>query len=113
MLHRIIPSGNESIPVIGIGTWQQFDISTSSPERKELEQVLQLMHQHGARVIDSSPMYARAEQVVGELTHAINLADHFFYATKVWTTGRESGIQQMQESLQKMRRKKMDLIQIH
>jgi diketogulonate reductase-like aldo/keto reductase len=113
MLHRNIPSTGESLPVIGIGSWKQFDVDAHSPEWKNLKEVLQLMQSHNAKMIDSSPMYARSEQVIGELTHETNLADSFFYATKVWTTGREAGIKQMKDSLQKMKRDVMDLIQVH
>jgi diketogulonate reductase-like aldo/keto reductase len=71
------------------------------------------MHQHKARLIDSSPMYGRSEQVIGDLTHETGLANEFFYATKVWTSGRQAGIKQMNESMQRMRRSTMDLIQVH
>jgi len=113
MLKRIIPSTGESIPVIGIGSWIQFDVSNHSPEREDLKQVLTLMHQHKATLIDSSPMYGRSEQVIGELTNETGLAEKFFYATKVWTSGKEAGIQQMNDSMRKMKRSVMDLIQIH
>ena len=113
MLRRTIPSSGETIPVIGVGSWIQFDVSAHSSDRKDLKDVLSLMHEHKATVIDSSPMYGRSEQVIGELTHETALADEFFYATKVWTNGREPGIRQMKESMQKMRRSTMDLFQIH
>src|SRR5882757_6589418 len=113
MLQRIIPSTGEALPVIGIGSWLQFDIGNNLSEREDLKQVLMLMHQHNANLIDSSPMYGRAEQVIGELTNEIGLADKFFYATKVWTSGKEAGIKQMKESMRQMKRSVMDLIQIH
>jgi diketogulonate reductase-like aldo/keto reductase len=113
MLQRIIPSTGEPIPVTGIGSWKRFDVANDSPERENLKQVLRLMQQHGAGLIDSSPMYGRSEQVIGELTNEIGLADTFFYATKVWTSGRDAGIKQMKESMLKMKRAVMDLIQIH
>ncbi|TMI75828.1 MAG: aldo/keto reductase [Bacteroidetes bacterium] len=113
MLQRLILSTGESVPVIGIGSWLRFDIGESSSKRNELKQVLALMHQHKASVIDSSPMYGRSEQVIGELTDETGLANEFFYATKVWTSGRQAGIKQMNESMQRMRRSTMDLIQVH
>ncbi len=113
MLQRIIPSTGEAIPVVGIGTWKQFDVDHQSPEREKLKRVLTLMQRHKAELIDSSPMYGRSEQVVGELTNETGLADKFFYATKVWTTGREAGTRQMKESMRKMKRSVMDLMQIH
>jgi diketogulonate reductase-like aldo/keto reductase len=113
MLQRIIPSTGEALPVIGIGSWLQFDIGNNLSERQDLKQVLTLMHQHGARLIDSSPMYGRSEEVIGELTNETGLADKFFYATKVWTNGKEAGIRQMKESMQKMKRSEIELMQIH
>jgi diketogulonate reductase-like aldo/keto reductase len=113
MLLRPIPSTGELLPAIGIGSWLRFDVGESSAKLDELKQVLTLMHQHKARLIDSSPMYGRSEQVIGDLTHETGLANEFFYATKVWTSGRQAGIKQMNESMQRMRRSTMDLIQVH
>jgi aryl-alcohol dehydrogenase-like predicted oxidoreductase len=38
-------------------------------------------------------MYGRAEEVIGDLTSAPGTRDKLFLATKVWTRGKESGIQ--------------------
>lgn len=113
MIERKIPSSGEMIPVVGLGSWLQFDVGPSSIERESLKEVLKRMVKMGGRLIDSSPMYGKSEQVIGDLTNQIGLQDKFFYATKVWTTGRASGIEQMENSLEKMRRKAMDLIQVH
>jgi diketogulonate reductase-like aldo/keto reductase len=112
MLQRIIPSSQEKLPAVGIGTWQTFDVSGDVSYPK-LQQTLQNMHQAGGRVIDSSPMYGRAEAVVGDLTSASDTREKFFYATKVWTKGRQAGIAQVEASLSKMKRSTLDLMQIH
>ncbi|ACT91580.1 aldo/keto reductase [Dyadobacter fermentans] len=112
ILERKIPSTGERLPVVGLGSWQQFDVGTGA-ERNPLREVLQKMNEIGAKVIDASPMYGRAEQVIGDLTTDLKLNDRFFFATKVWTTGRQEGIDQMNASMQKMRRKKIDLMQVH
>jgi diketogulonate reductase-like aldo/keto reductase len=112
MLKRTIPSSGEPLPVIGLGTWQQFDIDNTDPEKENLVAVLQTMVDKGATLIDSSPMYGKAEAMVGQLTANANV-NHFFYATKVWTSGRENGIEQMQSSFTKMKRDVMDLMQVH
>ena len=112
MNKRIIPSSGEKLPVIGLGSWIQFDVERQE-EKKELKEVLNLMHSYEAKMIDSSPMYDRSEKVIGELTSKDEMADKFFYATKVWTSGKEEGIEQMKASMKKMQRKVMDLIQIH
>lgn len=101
------------LPVIGLGTWARFDVGSSDKERSPLREVLARMSVVGGMMIDSSPMYGRSESVVGDLTVDPDITGKFFYATKVWTTGEASGIQQMNESMRKMRRTVMDLIQIH
>jgi len=111
MFTRIIPSSGEALPVIGLGTWQTFDVDAHA--YPNLKAVLQTMHTAGGRLIDSSPMYGQAEKVTGDITATMPVANDFFYATKVWTTGLKEGIQQMNSSMQKMQRSTMDLIQIH
>ena len=113
ILTRAIPSSGESLPVVGLGTWRQFDVGTSATDRQPLIEVLKRMYENSGKMIDSSPMYARSEEVIGDLTNDIKQADKFFYATKVWTTGKQEGIEQMNASFRKMRRSKMDLMQVH
>jgi len=113
ILRRTIPGATEQLPVVGLGTWQTFDAGDSQEELDRLKQVLLEMKKLGGKVIDSSPMYGRSEAVVGELTSKITKRDDFFYATKVWTSGKQAGIDQMNASFQKMQRKTIDLMQIH
>ena len=61
MNSRIIPSSGEALPVLGIGTWQTFDVGHSEAERAPLREVLRLLFEAGGSVIDSSPMYGPAE----------------------------------------------------
>ncbi len=110
---RVIPSSGETIPMVGLGTWQTFDAGNSVEQHKILTQVLKEMHLLGGTVIDSSPMYGSSEKVVGDLTTQLNFKNKLFYATKVWTSGKQAGIEQMEASLKKMGRKEMDLMQIH
>jgi diketogulonate reductase-like aldo/keto reductase len=113
MLTRAIPSSGEKLPVIGLGTWRTFDVHLAPDNRRQLEEVLSLFVKLGARVIDTSPMYGRAEDVIGELTAALDIQDKLFLATKVWTRGRENGIQSMERSLSLLRAKQIDLMQVH
>jgi diketogulonate reductase-like aldo/keto reductase len=109
---RPIPSSGEMLPVIGLGTWQTFDVAT--PEEKEpLKAVLKTLHKAGGTVVDSSPMYGLSERIVGELSEEVGLNAALFLATKVWTTGKESGVRQMKESLAFLKRTRLDLMQIH
>jgi len=112
MHQREIPSTHESLSVIGIGTWQTFDVGTGSP-REPLEQVLRVFAEMGGRLIDSSPMYGRSEEVAGDLVAKTGAPAKPFIATKVWTSGREAGIRQMRESMAKLRVKVCDLMQVH
>jgi diketogulonate reductase-like aldo/keto reductase len=113
LLTRPIPSTDEKLPVIGVGTWQTFNVGSSEADRQPLKQVLKTLFENGGQVIDSSPMYGQSEAVVGDLSTDLNLNDRFFMATKVWTTGKENGISQMQHSLRLLKRQRMDLMQIH
>lgn len=113
MLLRTIPATGEKLPVVGLGTWLQFDVGSGAAAREPLTAVLKNMLEMGGRLIDSSPMYGKAEEVVGDLTSASGNADKYFYATKVWTSGAQNGIHQMNASLQKMRRSRIDLMQVH
>jgi diketogulonate reductase-like aldo/keto reductase len=112
-LQRAIPRSGEALPVVGLGTWQTFDVGPNAPERKELAAVLHELVTQGARVVDSSPMYGESERVVGDLVSELALRPQLFFATKVWTTGRDAGIRQMETSFRLMRTKVMDLMQIH
>jgi aryl-alcohol dehydrogenase-like predicted oxidoreductase len=113
MLKRPIPSSREPLPVVGVGTWQTFDVAADAPEREELREVLKLLVDAGGSVVDSSPMYGRSERVAGDLAAELKLRDRLFFATKVWTSGREAGIRQMESSLKLMRTQRMDLMQVH
>jgi diketogulonate reductase-like aldo/keto reductase len=113
MLTRAIPSSGETLPVIGLGTWQAFDVDLTTDTRRQLGDVLSLFVKLGGRVIDSSPMYGRAEEVIGDLTAALGIRDKVFLATKVWTRGKEDGIKSMDRSMALLRAKRIDLMQVH
>ena len=113
LLQRTIPSSGEAIPAIGLGTWRTFDVGGGRDERASLKDVLQNFVALGGKVIDSSPMYGAAESVAGDLAAELKLADKLFWATKVWTSGGPAGVKQMEQSLARMRVKRLDLMQIH
>ncbi|MBU0726905.1 MAG: aldo/keto reductase [Alphaproteobacteria bacterium] len=113
MLTRQIPSSGEALPSVGLGTWQQFDVAANAPEMAALRQVLELLFEGGGSVIDSSPMYGAAEERVGDLLAGMQARPKAFLATKVWTTGREAGLRQMERSAQLLRSPVIDLMQVH
>ena len=113
MSTRFIPRTGEALPMVGVGTWQTFDVGNDEAGRAELKEVLKTLVATGGKAIDSSPMYGSAERVAGDLTAELGLRDRMFFATKVWTSGRDAGIRQMEESMKLMRTARMDLMQIH
>jgi diketogulonate reductase-like aldo/keto reductase len=107
---RVFPQGTVKLPKIGLGTWQTFDVGNDSAARAPLREVLKLLD---GNVVDSSPMYGSSESVAGDLIAELGIRDRLFIATKVWTSGREDGIAQMQASFKRLRVKVMDLMQVH
>lgn len=95
ILTRPVPSTGEILPVIGLGTWRTFDVGRSAADRAPLEQCLTAFVSLGGTLIDSSPMYGRSEEVVGDLAEKLGLRSRLFVATKVWTSGKRRGIEQM------------------
>jgi len=110
---RLAPAVGQHLPVVGLGTYQTFDVGANAPERSELKRVLSTLVQHGATVVDSSPMYGRAEGVVGDLADELKLQPSLYLATKVWTRGEAAGVSQMEDSLRLLRSPRIDLMQVH
>jgi diketogulonate reductase-like aldo/keto reductase len=110
---RQIPATGEALPVVGLGTWQAFDISPGGEDWKEAGEALRVFAERGGKVVDSSPMYGRAEDAVGRLAAEQGLRPRLFLATKVWTNGREAGLRQMEDSRRKLRAETIDLMQVH
>jgi diketogulonate reductase-like aldo/keto reductase len=110
---RPIPRTGELLPVAGLGTYQNFDVGNDAGKSESLKEVLRLFVQYGGALVDSSPMYGSSESVVGDLAAGLEITGQLFMATKVWTSGRESGIRQMKESMRRMKVARMDLMQIH
>lgn len=113
MIKRVIPSTQEALPVIGLGTARTFDISSAQGIPQPLREVMRLFVAHGGRIVDSSPMYGTAEAVVGNLSRDLGITDELFLATKVWTSGRKAGIQQMRQSMALLHTDQIDLMQVH
>ncbi|MBL8774128.1 MAG: aldo/keto reductase, partial [Phenylobacterium sp.] len=112
-LTRAIPSTGEALPVVGLGTWQAFDIRPGGEDWAEARRALAAFVEGGGKVVDSSPMYGRAEAAVGALTAELALRPRLFLATKVWTRGRDEGLRQMAESGRLLQAPVVDLMQVH
>ena len=113
MLTRAIPSGDEQLPVIGLGTYSVFDVASTPDAIAERLRIVELLVGAGGSVVDTSPMYNRSEKIIGELISAGAPRDDLFIATKVWTDGREAGAEQMKRSAQLMKTDVIDLMQVH
>jgi diketogulonate reductase-like aldo/keto reductase len=113
VIKKPIPKTGEMLPVIGLGTWQTFDVGAAKAARDPLRQVLREFVRLGGSVLDSSPMYGKSEGVAGDLAAELGVHKQLFLATKVWTSGRDAGVRQMEESFKRLRTQRVDLMQVH
>jgi len=113
MLSRPIPSSSETLPVIGLGTYEVFDVESSAGEIATRKEIVDRLTDVGGSLLDTSPMYNRSEKVIGDVINAGVNRDKLFLATKVWTDGREAGITQMKRSADLMNTEIIDLMQVH
>lgn len=113
MIARPIPQSGESLPVIGLGTWQVFDVESTPAEIRLRRRIVEALLDQGGRLIDTSPMYNRAEAVIGDVIESGVDRDRLFLATKVWTDGKAAGERQMRRSAELMNTEVIDLMQVH
>jgi diketogulonate reductase-like aldo/keto reductase len=113
MIMRAIPGSGEKLPAIGLGSWQTLDVDLRPDSGKQLGDVLTQFVKLGGKVIDSSPMYGKSEEVIGTLASERGLHDKIFLATKVWTRGKQAGIESMERSMSRLQTKRIDLMQVH
>ena len=113
MIERAIPASGEQVPVIGMGTSGTFDVGAGADSRAPLRDVLEVFYEAGGTLIDTSPMYGRAEAVTGDLVAELDRTEATFFATKVWTTGRDAGLEQIETSMRLLKTRRLDLLQIH
>ena len=109
LIMRAIPSSGETLPIVGLGTWQTFSLSQREASAAVLERFIQL----GGRLIDSSPMYGEAERAIGVIGEDLGVLADLFFATKVWTRGQQAGAEQIRSSGELMRASPIDLVQVH
>lgn len=113
MIKRPVPASSESLPVIGLGTWQVFDVESTKEEIALRRGIVEALVNAGGSLIDTSPMYNRSERVIGDVIEAGVERKSLFLATKVWTDGREAGEAQMRRSAELMNTDVIDLMQVH
>jgi aryl-alcohol dehydrogenase-like predicted oxidoreductase len=117
LITKEIPRTRERVPAIGMGTFLTFDVLENQP-RDNLREVMRRFWEGGGRMIDVSPLYGRSEENLGEFAPALGMTDELFIANKIWATGRYLGddsqaMQQFEQSLQRLSRQRMDLMQVH
>lgn len=110
---RLIPSSKEPLPVIGMGTWITFNIGENPHDRMQRTQVLRAFFDRGGALIDSSPMYGSAEEVLGYCLPRVENREKLFAATKVWILGKTLGVRQMEQSQKLWGVPRFDLMQVH
>lgn len=113
LIRRAVPASGEMLPVIGMGTWITFNVGDDPGLRAERVKVLRTFFDRGGALIDSSPMYGSAEEVIGHCLARIDNDDDLFSATKVWTPFQALGRKQMAESESLWGTKRFDLMQVH
>ncbi len=113
MARRIIPSTGELLPVIGLGTSRVFDANLNEKSLNPRKKIVKALLDHGGSLIDTSPMYGKAEEVTGKIAQDLRVNDQLFLATKVWIEGKAAGEMQMKESSKKLNKAVIDLMQIH
>ena len=108
LLRKKIPSSGEEIPVIGLGTARRYERPAPG-----LRETLQRFGVLGGTVVDTAPVYGQAESVVGDLLEELKLRPQLFLATKVSISGREAGVRQIEQSFERLRTPRIDLIAVH
>jgi diketogulonate reductase-like aldo/keto reductase len=113
MLMRAIPATGEQLPVIGAGTSGSYEVPLDSPEYRALKDVARTFFEGGGRVIDTSPNYSNAEEVVGALLAEGNWRERCFIATKLAADSRAELEAQWAESLRRLRTDRVELLAVH
>ncbi|MCC6071143.1 aldo/keto reductase [Massilia sp. GCM10020059] len=110
LTHRI-PSSGEAMPVIGLGSWITFNVGNDAAARAECAAVMRQFFAAGGRMIDSSPMYGSAQDVIGDGLQKLGNPSQLFSADKVWTSS--NGPEQIADSRRKWHVPRFDLLQVH
>jgi aryl-alcohol dehydrogenase-like predicted oxidoreductase len=111
LVTRAIPSSGERVPVVGIGTNRYR--TGSEADIAPLRETLKTFAAAGGKLIDTAPMYGSSEVVLGQLIAGLGIRKQLFLATKVYTSGRQAGIEEMNDSFRRLQTDRIDLIQVH
>ncbi|UHQ54236.1 MULTISPECIES: aldo/keto reductase [Microbulbifer] len=113
LLRKAIPATGEQLPVIGLGTWQTFNVG-SDPELLDARtEVLRAFFDHGGGLVDSSPMYGSAPDVMGYALKKLGVPESLFSAEKVWSPAGGSAREQFQQLAARWGLPEFNLLQVH
>ncbi|MEP6998691.1 MAG: aldo/keto reductase [Betaproteobacteria bacterium] len=113
VLTRPIPSSGEALPVVGLGSWITFNVGDDPVARDTCTDVMRNFVEAGGRMIDSSPMYASSQDVIGYGLRKAALTGRIFSADKVWISSGAQGRAQIEQSRRKWQVGRFDLLQVH
>jgi diketogulonate reductase-like aldo/keto reductase len=113
ILTRPIPSTGEALPVVGLGSWITFNVGDDTVARDACTDVMRRFVESGGRMIDSSPMYASSQDVIGYGLRKAALTGRIFCADKVWISSGAQGREQIEQSRRKWQVGRFDLLQVH
>jgi diketogulonate reductase-like aldo/keto reductase len=111
VLQKQIPSTGETIPAVGLGSWITFNVGNDIELRDQCADVMSAFFDAGGRMIDSSPMYGSAQDVIGYGLDKLGARDRVFSTDKVWTAG--DGAEQIAETSKRWKVDQFDLLQVH
>jgi diketogulonate reductase-like aldo/keto reductase len=110
---RAIPSSGEAIPLVGLGSWITFNVGNDRAARDASTEVMRNFLHHGGRLIDSSPMYGSAQEVIGYGLNKLGRPGYLFSADKVWISDGDEGPAQIEQSRRLWGVPRFDLLQVH
>ena len=110
---RAIPSSGELLPLVGLGSWITFNVGDDRIARDASAEVMRAFFQAGGRLIDSSPMYGSAQEVIGYGLKKLGAPKTLFAADKVWIADGAEGRAQIENSRRLWGIPRFDLLQVH
>jgi len=113
VMKKLIPVSGEQLPIIGLGTYNVFDVASTSEEIDIRQAIVEKLLSSGGSLLDTSPMYKRSEKIIGDIINAGTKRKPLFLATKVWTNGQDAGARQIAQSAKLMQTDVIDLMQVH
>jgi diketogulonate reductase-like aldo/keto reductase len=111
--YKSIPSSGEKIPMIGMGSFVNFNVGNDEDTLRQRTELLRNFFNLGGGMIDSSPMYGSSERNIGYCIESLKPVDSLFSATKVWTSSVDDGPSEIEDSRRLWGVEKFDLLQVH